>query len=327
MSEKHNIWIIWAWAWGIALAFVLNKNWHNVTLWEYNKTLYNKILKERQVPTKLPWFFIPKKINFTNNINDIVKNNIILNAIPTQVIRTSIKTIKETNWENKILINASKWIEMNTGKSIMKIYLEETKLNKDNYIALSWPSFAYEVCSNPMPTNVSLAWYNQKKLEHVANLFNNDLFSVSTNNDPIWTELCWSLKNIYAIWSWIINWFWYGINTKSIIITKWLKEISEFANFIWVKKETIYNLCGVGDLILTCSSKLSRNYSVWKKIWNWEKLEDMVWSSTIEWVFTSKIVYRILEENKLNMPIAKCIYQILYENLDPKTIIKATLQN
>ncbi len=216
---------------------------------------------------------------------------------------------------------------MNTWKNVMKIYFEETNLNKDNYITLSWPSVAYEVCCNPMPTSVSLAWFNQKTAKHVANLFNNDLFSVCINDDPLWTELCWSLKNIYAIWSWIISWFWYWINTRSIIITRWLKEMSEFANFIWAKKETIYKLCWVWDLILTCNSKLSRNYNVWKKIWNWEKLEDIIWSTAMEWVFTSRIVYKKLKENNLNMPIAECIYQILYEDLDPKSLIKVITQN
>lgn len=331
MIEKRNIWIIWAWAWWIALAYVLDKNWHNVTLWEFDKKTYENILNNRQIPNRLPWFYIPKSLNFTNNIEEVLENNIILNVIPAQTIRSTLKNIEKNIgtdiWKEKIVINASKWIEMKTWKNVIKIYSEETNLDMNNYMSLSWPSFAYEVCSNPTLTKVSLGWQNQDRLEYIAKLFNNDLFSVCINYDPLWTELCWSLKNIYAVWSWIISWLGWWINTKSIIITKWLKEISEFIDFVWWEKETIYKLCWIWDLILTCSSKLSRNYKVWKRIWSWEKMEDIVWSSTMEWVFTSKIVYEISEKHNLKMPIVKCIYEILYENHNPKNILKAISQD
>ena len=256
---NKNISILGGGSWGTALSKLLSENGHNVTVWLRNEAQARDLSQNRVNIKYLPEVKIPENVVFTSNINEAAKKaEILLLVIPTQMVRGVLKQIKDEYKDNKIIINASKGIEIGTMKLVSDIVKEETK--NSVFAVLSGPSHAEEVGLS-MPTAITVACEDKDVAEEIQDIFMSEYFRVYTNEDVKGAELGGALKNIIALGAGISDGVGYGDNAKAALMNRGIVEIARLGIAMGADIHTFYGLTGIGDLIVTCTSRHSRNWN------------------------------------------------------------------
>lgn len=321
--------VLGAGAWGLSIANLLYLNKNEIIIWEFSKTICDKLNKERSLPQKLPGFKIPEGIKISNDIEAVIGDcEIIVNAVPTQFIRSYFYLIKDVNFSNRIVVNVSKGIEVKTGLDIRNMFLSEFKtITDDNFVIIAGPSFANEVSIRPTPTTVVSACKNIQTANKIRDIFTSSIFRVYSNTDVIGVEIGGSIKNIIAIAAGIVDGLNLGNNTKAALLTRGLTEMIRFGVFMGAKRETFSGLTGIGDMILTCNSSLSRNWQVGNRIGKGESLTDILNSMNMvaEGVETTRIVYQLAEKKNISMPITTAVFQALFNDMKPLDVIESLM--
>lgn len=312
--------ILGAGGWGTALSIVLHNNGHEVALWEYKKSYARGLKRSRENKVFLPGIKIPKEIEITNSLEDAVKNkNLIVIAVPTQFIRGVLKNVKQYKFGNAIFVSVSKGIEHGTLMTVSQIINDELGIPKQNIGVLSGPSHAEEVAKK-IPTAVTVASINADTAELIQNAFSNSFLRVYSSTDMVGVELGGALKNIIAIGAGIVDGAKFGDNTKAAIMTRGIKEISRLGIAMGAKPDTFSGLSGIGDVIVTCMSRHSRNRYVGEEIGKGKKLKALLKSMDMvaEGVESTKSVYELAKKLEIEVPITNAVYDILYNEKDPK---------
>ena len=314
--------VLGAGSWGIAVTNLISQNGYDVALWEYFKEDCEKIQRLREQPDKLPSIKIPESVLITNNIKQAVSNaNAIVLAIPSQVLRNTVKLAAPFLPNNvEFIISLAKGIENNTLNRMSEVLLQELPGNLHDRIAsLSGPSHAEEVSRN-MPTTVVVASTNIDVAGKVQKVFASDSFRVYTSPDLIGVELGGSLKNVIAIAAGIVYGLGLGDNTIGGLITRGLAEMVRLAQKLGADPLTFSGLSGIGDLITTCTSKHSRNRYVGEQLGKGRKLNEILQSMTMvaEGVKTTQSAYQLSLKHDVEMPITAEVYNILFEDKNPK---------
>ncbi len=315
-----NISVLGAGGWGTTLAILLLSNGHSVTLWEY-KTEYAEILKsKRENSVYLPGIQIPSDLIITDNLNEAAKNkDIIVLAVPSQFLRSVFKKIDNSFIETSLFVSVSKGIEKNTLLTMSQMLKDEKPFLKDSQIAvLSGPSHAEEV-SKKIPTAVVAASLIPDTAQIVQTAFINNYFRVYSSQDIIGVELGGAFKNIIAIGGGIIDGLKLGDNTKAAIMTRGIAEISRLGIALGAKPETFAGLSGMGDLIVTCMSRHSRNRFVGEQIGAGKKLKEVLSNMNMvaEGVETTISASELAKKYNVETPITNEVYKILFEDKDP----------
>lgn len=318
---NNYIAVIGAGSWGTTLANLLSEKGYDVALWVYEEYLASEINEKRINNLYLPDVVLSKNLFATNDLKMAVNNSrYILNAVPTQYIRKIFNEIKEYLSNEAVIINASKGIELNT-------YLTPSRIIKDiidrPVASLSGPSFAKEV-SRKLPTAVTLASEDNKIGLILQEMFNTDYFRVYTHNDIIGVEIGGALKNVIAIAAGISDGLGLGFNSRAALITRGLSEIIRLGISMKAKEKTFSGLSGLGDLVLTCTANLSRNYTVGYKLGKGQRLSEILNQSrqVAEGITTSKAAYELSKKLNIDMPITEQIYFALYEEKAPLEAVK-----
>jgi len=315
-----NIAVIGAGGWGTALALHLFRNKYNIKLWFHSKETLKIVEKNRENIYYLPGFLLPNEIILTNNLKEAIFNvEIVILVVPSQHLRDVIKNLSNEDARNKLFLIASKGLEIKTGKRMSEVFKEELK-NVD-FAVLSGPNFSKEVALR-IPTSSVVASYDEKISNTFQRLLTNDYFRVYTSIDIIGVEFGGSMKNCLAIAAGISDGLGYGSNTKASLITRGLKEMIRVGKKNGANEETFYGISGIGDLVATSFSNLSRNRWLGEMIGKGIKFKYILDSTrqVIEGVYTTKVIY---ENNKdLYLPIINEVYNILYENTDPILSVK-----
>ena len=315
-----NICILGAGGWGTALGIVLNRNKHKVTLWEYDSEYAHTLDEFRENFYYLPKVKIPAGIKITNNIHDAVKNkDIIVISTPTQFIRGVIENIKNINLTNKIVLSVSKGIETHSLMTVSQMFMDVfKKIKQKNIAVLSGPSHAEEVSRN-IPTAVVSSSYDIKNAEIIQRTFSNKYFRVYRSNDVIGVELGGALKNIIAIAAGIACGAGFGDNTKAAIMTRGIREITRLGTKLGAHESTFIGLSGIGDLIVTCMSKLSRNRFVGEEIGKGKKLKQVLseMKMVAEGVATTESTHFLAKKLSVELPIIEQVYKVLFKGKHP----------
>lgn len=316
--------VLGAGGWGTTLAILLHYNGHSVTLWEYKKDYAIILDKKRENKTYLPGIPIPNDLTITYNLNEAATdNNMIVLAVPSQFLRSVIKKIDKNLLKNSILVSVSKGIENNTLMTMSQMLLDAVPTLSENQIGvLSGPSHAEEV-SRRIPTTVVTASKDIETSKSIQSAFITSYFRAYASTDVLGVELGGAFKNVIAIGAGIIDGVKYGDNTKAAIMTRGIAEISRLGVAMGANPETFAGLSGMGDLIVTCMSKHSRNRYVGEQIGGGKKLKQVLKEMTMvaEGVMTSKSASHLAKKMKVNTPITNEVYNILFKDKDP---LKAT---
>jgi glycerol-3-phosphate dehydrogenase (NAD(P)+) len=294
----------------------LSKKGYDVSLWVYEKDLAEEIERTRLNKVYLPDIRLPENIMVSHRIDEVVnKARYILNVVPAQYTRAVFKEISPYLSNGSAIISASKGIERGTLMTISSVLKE---LTGHEVAALSGPSFAKEVIKN-LPAAVTLATENRNTGFLLQELFNTNTFRVYTHNDILGVEIGGALKNVIAIAAGISDSLGLGNNARASLITRGLAEITRLGVAMGAEEKTFAGLSGLGDLVLTCTSVLSRNYSLGIKLGQGMKLKDILEQtvSVVEGVETAESAFELSNKYNVEMPIVEQVYRIINEGKDP----------
>ena len=308
--------VIGAGSWGTTLASLLSKKGYDVSLWVYEKDLAEEIERTRLNKVYLPDIRLPENIMVSHRIDEVVnKARYILSVVPAQYTRAVFKEISPYLSNGSAIISASKGIERGTLMTISSVLKE---LTGHEVAALSGPSFAKEVIKN-LPTAVTLATENRNTGFLLQELFNTNTFRVYTHNDILGVEIGGALKNVIAIAAGISDSLGLGNNARASLITRGLAEITRLGVAMGAEEKTFAGLSGLGDLVLTCTSALSRNYTLGIKLGQGMKLKDILEQtiSVVEGVETAESAFELSNKYNVEMPIVEQVYRIINEGKDP----------
>lgn len=320
-----NITIIGAGSWGCALSRILGDNGHNVLLYDIDEEAVKEINEFHTNSKKLFTSKLPNNVTATTCLKEAIqRNDYILLVVPTAVVRNVLKQINEVIDSKKVFINASKGIEPDTFKRVSEIVYEEIKQEYlEGFVVLTGPSHAEEVVNQKL-TVVAAASDNIELAKEVQVMFSNkEYFRVYTCDDLIGAELGGSLKNIYALASGIIEGLGYGVNAKAAIIARALVEMKRLSKALGANEETLNGLTGVGDLVVTCTSNLSRNYQAGYMIGTGDNLDEALSKMTmvVEGARTCISAYQAAKKFNIYTPIIDAIYDVIYNHQKPKDVI------
>jgi glycerol-3-phosphate dehydrogenase (NAD(P)+) len=312
-----NISVLGAGGWGTALALIVSANKHNVTLWARNEDFVRQVSRTRINSAYLPGVPIPESIAITHSIDEANAADMIVIAIPTQFIRTAIQDFG-IRAEGKIVVSASKGIERGTLMRISEIMRDAARVPDSLFAALTGPSHAEEV-ARELPTTVVAASASEEVAKLVQNAFTRPFFRVYHSSDVAGAELGGAVKNIIAISAGIVDGLGMGDNTKAALITRGLAEIARLGSALGAIPQTFAGLSGLGDLIVTCQSRHSRNRAVGEQIAKGKTLEQIrrETQQIAEGVFSAESVHALARKLDVEMPIVAKVYEVLFENKPP----------
>ncbi len=315
--------VLGAGSWGTTLACLLANNGNQVYLWEINKQAAEKLDKERVIPF-IGGATIPENVVISSDLNVIKETEAVLFVVPSHFLRSTVMSIKKLNIDlgKKLVISATKGIENETLLRVSQIIEEIYPDTKDKIVALSGPSHAEEV-SKQIPTVVTSASKSEELAVKVRDLFMNDYFRVYTQDDIVGVELGASLKNVFAVAGGIIDGLNFGDNTKAAIISRGLIELINLGVALGGKEKTFYGLSGVGDLMVTCFSKHSRNRNLGEMLAKGKTLEqaEKELKMVAEGVKTCMSAYQLGKKLNIDLPIINQVYEVLFNNKDAKKAV------
>ena len=308
--------------WGLTLAWLLTNNFDEVCVWGRTSDISDE-LKYNKRTTKPLTVQLDNKVEVTDNLSEAISGaDIILLVVATSGIRPVCKQLKEVGLkDNQVLVNLSKGLELPTLKRMSEVIKDELPTSK--LVILSGPTLAKEIL-NGCPTAASVASDDMEAAEFVQkHLTVPSKFRLYTNTDVIGVELGGSLKNVIAIASGFADAMGLGDNCRGTLLTRGMAEIVRVSVALGASPSTLYGLSGMGDLIATCSSPFSRNFTVGSMLGKGKKIDDILneLGSVAEGVKTSKALCELAAKLGLEVPVSSAIYEAVYTDITPDEVL------
>lgn len=312
-------------SWGTALAIMLAKNGHSVTLWSAVSAEVKMLSEHREHKDRLPGVKLPGTVVVTDNLEEACKGyDLVVFSVASPYVRETAKKAAAFIPKGQRIVNVAKGIEDDTFKTLRDIICEE--IPDADVSVLSGPSHAEEV-SVDMPTTVVAGSLNEKSAALIQEIFMNDTFRVYISPDITGIELGGSIKNVIALAAGVCDGLGFGDNTKAALITRGIAEIARLGVAMGGKLETFAGLSGIGDLIVTCTSSHSRNHNAGYLIGKGKTMEEAMAevNQVVEGVYSAKAAYGLAKKYNVSMPIVEQVNKVLFENVPATEAIKNLL--
>lgn len=301
-------------SWGTALAIMLAKNGHDVTIWSAISSEIDMLEENREHKHRLPGVKLPASIQLTRDLEKACTGfDLIVFSVASPFVRETAKKACGLVAQGQRIVNVAKGIENDTLKTLRDVILEE--IPQADVAVLSGPSHAEEVAVG-VPTTVVVGTDKKQTADFIQEIFMNDMFRVYTSPDIIGIELGGSVKNVIALAAGIIDGLGFGDNTRAALMTRGITEISRLGVKMGGRMETFTGLSGIGDLIVTCTSEHSRNhtagYLIGKGYTTQAAMKEV--NQVVEGVHSAKAALALAEKYQVSMPIVEQINKVLFEN-------------
>ena len=317
-----DISIIGAGSWGTALAVLLHKNGHKITVWSIVESEIEMLQKEREHKDKLPGVKLPEDMVFTTDLEAAVTGrDVLVLAVPSPYTRSTSHSMKPFVREGQIIVDVAKGIEEKTLFTLSQIIEEE--IPQAEVAVLSGPSHAEEV-GRGIPTTIVVAAAKKTTAEYLQNIFMNEAFRVYITPDVTGVELGAALKNVVALAAGIADGLGYGDNTKAALITRGIAEIARLGLAMGGRIETFSGLTGIGDLLVTCASMHSRNRRAGILIgkgYTMKQAMDEV-KMVVEGVYSARAAMGLAEKYHVQLPIIEQVNAVLFEGMPVDEAVK-----
>ncbi len=317
-----DISVIGAGSWGIALALLLHKNGHHITVWSAIKEEIDMLIKEHEHKEKLPGVKLPEDMVFTADLEASVNGrDILVLAVPSPFTRSTAHSMKEYVSDGQIIVNVAKGIEEKSLLTLSQIIEEEIPQAK--VAVLSGPSHAEEV-GRGIPTTIVVGARQKATAEYLQNIFMNEVFRVYISPDVLGIELGAALKNVVALAAGIADGLGYGDNTKAALITRGITEIARLGTAMGGRFETFCGLTGIGDLIVTCASMHSRNRRAGILIGKGYSMEEAMKEvkMVVEGVYSAKAAMDLAKKYDVQIPIIEQVNAVLFDGKEAGAAVK-----
>lgn len=321
MTIYNKITVIGGGAWGTALAAMAARAGRHVLLWAREDDVVTSINEAHENKDFLPGISLPDTLKATGDLGLAAEADVILMVVPAQFVRSVAGDLKPGLRESTPVILCAKGIEQSSGKLMNDVMVEV--LPKTPLVVLSGPTFAREVALD-MPSAVTIASKYQQIAQNVADTLGQPTFRPYLSRDVVGAEVGGAVKNVLAVACGIVAGLGLGENARAALITRGLAEMVRFGAAFGAKRETMMGLCGLGDLILTCSSSQSRNMSLGMALGQGKTVDEIMSGriSVAEGYHTAGILAEISARENIEMPIAGAVNKILHEGGDVKEIVQ-----
>jgi glycerol-3-phosphate dehydrogenase (NAD(P)+) len=327
-NKKIKITVFGGGSWGTTLADILSERNYDVTLWVRDSEKAKIIEEKKENIFYLQGYKLNPNLKITSDIELATQDTLIaILSIPIQGLRDFIRANRCYLIHIPYFVNTGKGIDIETLKRPSEIIMEELNIEQGQVAIFSGPSFAKEVMERK-PLAMVIASPSIETAKFLQNIFNLDFIRVYRSNDMVGVELGSALKNVIAIAAGISDGLNFGYNAKASLITRGLAEINRFAILFGANPFTILGLSGLGDLVLTATSTLSRNWKVGKYIGEGKSLQEALselHGMVAEGVYTVKSVYNLSKKHHIYMPITEEVYEVLYNGKSPKSALISLL--
>jgi glycerol-3-phosphate dehydrogenase (NAD(P)+) len=324
-ASTKRIGVLGAGSWGVTLASMLSEKGVAVTLWEFNPEQAKQLAAWRAL-SFFPHLTIPKDVIITSELKSACEDkDLLLFAVPSHTLRETAKKVNalKPDLSDTIVVSATKGIETQTLKRMSEIIAAELPGTGNRVTVLSGPSHAEEV-SQKMPTTVTAASASIDAAQFCQDIFMTSYFRVYTHSDVVGVETGGALKNIFAIAAGITDGLGFGDNTKAALVTRGLREIIKLGTRMGGQTATYHGLTGMGDLIVTCFSRHSRNHALGEKIGKGKSIREAEKELIMvaEGVKTAQSAHDLAGQYGLDLPIIQQMYEVLYEAKSPKLAVQ-----
>lgn len=317
--------VMGAGSWGTTFAKVLADAGNHVVIWARREDVVEEINTQHRNGDYLPGIRLPKSLVATDNAAEAMTGaEQVYLAVPSQSLRNNLENWGSDIPENAILVSLMKGVEKDSGLRMSEVIADVTGANHDRIVVVSGPNLSLEIAQE-QPTASVAASSNPESARAVAQASSNNYFTTFTNKDVIGTEFGGILKNLIAVAIGIVNGVGYGENTKASIMTRGLAEISRFARAHGAKKKTMVGLAGLGDLIATSESPLSRNHKAGEMLGKGYTLREVTkrLSQTAEGLASVAPILKLAKEKDVRMPIVEQVLAVMEGRMEPRDIAPA----
>lgn len=320
--EQADIVVFGGGSFATALAYVLSKNHHTVTLLTRNEAVAQSINEQHRNPKYLSTFTLPPNVRASTRAEDVVPQaRYIVHAVPVQASREYLQRLAPLIAPDTPIISSSKGLHTESLRYMSDIVPEALGRNQPMAF-ISGPSFAKELMQD-VPTAVVVASVDSVTRERVQRLFASPSFRVYTTDDVVGVEIGGALKNVFAIAAGMSEGLGLGTNTLAALVTRGCSEMTRLAVKMGARPDTVSGLSGIGDLMLTCFGSLSRNRTVGKRLGSGESLESILatMEEVAEGVATTPAACKLAEQYGLDLPIIKAVAAILRGDLQAREAV------
>lgn len=307
---------------GLAIALEINKNVKNIAMWTESEERYNDYKENGRIVNIVTDIEVPKNIKLTMDYEKAVNSaDVVFITSTAAYVGAICREINKYITRKTIVCIASKGIENTTCSFLSDIAYEELKTK--HIAIISGPSFAIDMM-NGNPVGLSIASHSKKAIRIIKSVLENDTLKLRPTSDLIGVQICGSIKNVIAVAAGMLDGMGYPESTQSFLITEALNDIKNLIAALGGNPKTITSFAGVGDLLLTCTSTKSRNFTFGRVIGlgaTKEEIEEHLKHNTVEGYYTLKSVYKLIKNKKIKMPIIDLIYKIVMNGEDPKLLV------
>lgn len=308
-------------AYGMALSSIMIDNNCDITMWTKFEDEKIQLEKNRSNEKLIPNFKISEKIKITTDVHETIKDkDLLVIAIPAAFIDDLCKMMQPFIKNDHILI-ATKGIEQETGLFINEII--EKNLKTKNIAVISGPTFAIDLVSK-MPAGLTLATKNETTKHLAYRALQNDYIKLRSTTDIIGVEICGSIKNVIALSSGMLEGLNTNESTKAMLLTEAIHDMETILDSFNCEKRTVLTFAGMGDLLLTCTSTKSRNYTFGKLLGSKKSADEInsyLETTTVEGYYTVVSIYKLLKDKKISIPIIDLIYDIAVKKDNPEKLL------
>jgi glycerol-3-phosphate dehydrogenase (NAD(P)+) len=313
--------IIGTTTWGITLGVVLALKRVEVRLWARTEQEATELRDAKFHSDLFSGITLPRRLSITSSLGEALADvKAVILAVPSQSMRQNIKAIAGDINDSMLIVSAAKGMELDTNQRMSQVIADEINPDfRSNICVLSGPNLSQEILQD-LPAAAVVAAQGEAVARKAQRLLNTPNLCIYTNTDVTGVELGGALKNIIALGAGIVDGLGYGDNAKAALITRGLTEITALGVALGANPLTFSGLTGLGDLVATCSSPLSRNHHVGVELTKGRSLDEIIKSMTgvAEGVTTTVVAYNLAQQFKLEMPITEKIYRVLYHGLSPQ---------
>ncbi|MBR4207666.1 MAG: NAD(P)-dependent glycerol-3-phosphate dehydrogenase [Lachnospiraceae bacterium] len=317
-----SVGVIGAGSWGTALAWLLSNNGHEVSVWSVVESEIEMLNKEREHKDKLPGVKLQDSMTFTTDLEDCCNDkDLLVLAVPSIYTRSTAQKMKPFVKEGQLITSVAKGIEENTLMRLSEIIKEE--IPGSIVTVLCGPSHAEEV-GRGLPTICAAGAEKKEDAEFIQNIFSSNVFRVYTTPDMLGMEIGAALKNVVALAAGMADGMGFGDNTKAALITRGMAEISRLGIAMGGRPETFSGITGIGDLIVTCASRHSRNRMAGFLMGQGKSADEAMTEvkMVVEGVYSAKAAKALSEKYNIDMPIVNEINSILFEGKSPRASLE-----
>jgi glycerol-3-phosphate dehydrogenase (NAD(P)+) len=315
--------VLGAGAWGTTLAWLLAGKGFPVRLWARRPEFADELSATRENRTYLPGLLLPPSVTVTGDLAEaLAEVSRVLVVTPSHGLRAVAEQAASLLAPGALVICATKGLERPSGKRMSEVLTETWGHRQPRLVALSGPNLSAEIAAGMPAVSVAASLEEAAACETQC-LLSNNLFRLYTNSDIIGVELCGALKNIMAIGAGIVDGLGFGSNAKAALLTRGLAEMQRLGLKLGARTATFAGVAGIGDLLATCNSPRSRNYTVGRRLAEGEQPEEISRSlhSVAEGIFTTAAAREMAAAQAVETPITENIYRVLFAGLAPQEAV------